>query len=110
MALPTPQEVFSQQTGLYADIIADIIISNRRTAFTQEKKDWFIDMADKRTRWLYANDSKWAKELKLNPKHKFPGNIGRDYLRMFINHWLDAYEKDIEKYQREHPMELFRGA
>jgi hypothetical protein len=99
MALPTPQDVFLQQTSLDPAFIANVVISDRPTNFTEEEKQWFIEHTDKWVRWFHANNPKWTESL------NGPENKGRDLLWMFINHWADAYEHNRKKYQKQHPME-----
>ena len=49
------------------------------------------------TRWFHANNAKWKRSLESK------GNAGRDQLYVWVNHWLDAYLLDPERYQTQHP-------
>jgi hypothetical protein len=98
---PTPTAEFIRATSLALEIIALTILGDRKAAdkLTDDESAWFVIHVDHWVRWFHANDRKWRSKLQGR------SNAGRDYVYVFVNHWLDAYLKNPAQYQERHPFE-----
>ena len=80
------------------DVVAETCLGKRQHNLTADQRAWFVKHADAWTRWFHANDAEWKRSLESE------GNRGRDQLYVWVNHWLDAYLLDPERYQKQHPI------
>ena len=79
------------------DVIAETCLGQRQHSLTPAQVSWFIRHVDVWTRWFHANNAKWKMSLEAKD------NSGRDQLYVWVNHWLDAYLLNPERYQSQHP-------
>ena len=96
---PTAREHFEAATPIMPDVVAETCLAARDHTLTAEQYKWFVEHVDVWTRWFHANNAEWKRSLESE------GNQGRDQLYVWVNHWLDAYLLDPERYQRQHPIE-----
>jgi len=85
---------FADQTSLLPKVVAETCINQRNHNLSTEQQLWFINHTESRTVNLYQNNRDWKKScLK---------STGREFLYMFVNHWLDAFIKNPTLYQNKH--------
>jgi hypothetical protein len=94
---PTDREQFEQKTSLLLPVIVRTCLGNHR--LTDAQVEWFQDHVDHRVRWYHANKPEWTRKL------NSPTNLGRDWVYMWVTHWLSAYLLDPEDYQQRCPTE-----
>ena len=85
---------FDKKTALLPELVAQYVISKRSPKLSNDEVNWFISHTDKRTRKSYEKNPTFANQLN--------SNKGKDYLIGFINHWLDSYEKNPQKYKQKY--------
>ena len=89
----TPWAKFEKKTALLPGVVAERCIEDRGLDRHDPKWDWFVEHVECYVRWLHANKPDW--------KRKLEGRDPRDFVYGFVNHWLDAYLHDPEKFKRE---------
>jgi len=94
---PTTREHFEACTPIMPGVIAETCLGRRQHTLTPAQAAWFVRHVDVWTRWFHANNPKWKRSLESK------SNAGRDQLYVWVNHWLDAYLLDPERYQAQHP-------
>jgi hypothetical protein len=93
---PTPSEIFEKRTSILPRVIARTCIDQREHHLSADAVQWFVDHTDAWVRWFHANNAKWRRLLE--------SDRGRDQLYVWVNHWLDAFQSDIERYRQKHPV------
>ena len=98
---PTPKLHFETR-ALCPAIIASIAIIDAQVRakkpVSEQDRAWFIDQAETWVRWFHANNPKWRKKLERE------SNDDRDFILAFVNHWADAFVKNLGTYKSQHPL------
>jgi hypothetical protein len=95
---PTTREHFEAATPIMPDVVAETCLGKRQHNLTDDQRAWFVKHVDTWTRWFHANNAEWKRSLESE------GDQGRDQLYVWVNHWLDSYLLDPERYQKQHPI------
>jgi hypothetical protein len=77
------------------DVVAQTCLDQRQHNLTLAQMEWFIHHVVIRTRWLYANNTKWKRSLELE------SNQGRDQFYVWVNHLLDP-----SQYRKRYSIEI----
>lgn len=91
---------FSDKTGLLPHIVAETVLAHKGVDATAAA--WFVEHVERRTVHVYNHNRDFRKRMN--------GAQSRDYLYMFVQHWLDGYIKSPEAYVHRYPHDLFSVA
>ena len=98
---PTPKSHFDRR-AICPVIIASLAITDAQTrakkAVNEQERAWFIQQAEAWVRWFHANNRQWRKKLDRE------NNDDRDFILAFVNHWADAFVKNLGTYKSQHPL------
>ena len=98
---PTSRDHF-EDYALHPIIIARLAIEDvqvrKNQTLTAEQNQEFIQHSDVRLRWMHANNGGWQKRLDRQ------SNNDRDFIKVFVEHWAEAYLKDPVDYMLKHPL------
>ena len=75
-----PVTPFERQTGCCPLIMATLMLDQLKNYFWTELPDDYADEVAQKAEIVFAGNARWRK--------KFKGRRGREYLEMFLRHWL----------------------
>ena len=89
----TKPATFEKRVVLLPHVVAETVLMERGWDPASSDAEWFIEYVDHYIRWLHANKRDWKKRLEKSPDP-------RPFVYGFVNHWLDAYEKNPVRFQQ----------
>ena len=92
------REVFEKETALLTDVLVDQVLTEKAFGLSSDQTAWFKEHVNHRLCWLYANNSKW--HIWLSDQGRVDPRL---QAKVWIRHWLDAYVRNPDQYEDQHP-------
>lgn len=94
----TAAPTFREKTSLLIEVLVETVLTEAAATLTPSQRAWFTEHCDLRFRWFHRNNPAWRKWLEDRDRRIDP----RDQCKVWIRHWLAAYQKDPAAYQAQH--------